>query len=219
MKNINTVIFDLDGTLLNTLDDLADSVNYALGQFGYPERGVLEVKSFVGNGVRRLMELSIPGGLDNPLFESCLNTFKEYYSKNMYNKTGLYDGIMEMLEELKKNNYKLAIVSNKFDRAVKELAKDFFADYINVAIGESGGVRKKPEPDCVFEALQELGTNPSEAIYVGDSEVDVETAGNAGLPCVGVTWGFRDRQLLIDEGADYIIDNPMELMDLLKDRI
>lgn len=216
MKNINTIIFDLDGTLLNTLDDLADSVNYALGQHGCPERGIEEVKHFVGNGVRNLMELSTPEGSDNPLFESCLDTFREYYSKNMRNNTRPYDGIMELLEELAKNNYKVAIVSNKFDRAVKELAKDYFGDYISVAIGESGGVRKKPEPDCVFEALHELASETKEAIYIGDSEVDVKTARNAGLACVGVTWGFRSRELLIDEGADYIIDSPMELMALVK---
>jgi phosphoglycolate phosphatase len=216
MKNINTIIFDLDGTLLNTLDDLADSVNYALSKHEYPERGIEEIKHFVGNGVRQLMKLSTPEGLDDSLIESCLETFREYYSKNMRKNTRPYDGIMELLEKLAQDNYKVAIVSNKFDRAVKELAKDYFGDYISVAIGESGGVRKKPEPDCVFEALHELGSEPGEAIYVGDSEVDVETARNSGLLCVGVTWGFRSRELLINEGADYIIDSPLELIDLLR---
>lgn len=217
MTGVNTIIFDLDGTLLNTLDDLADSVNFALREHGLPERSAEEVRSFVGNGVRRLMQLSVPGGLDNPQFESCLEAFREYYSKNMNNRTRPYDGIMELLAELARNGYKLAIVSNKFDRAVKGLAKEFFGDYIKVAIGESGGVRRKPEPDCVFEALRELSAVAGEAICVGDSEVDVKTAKNAALPCIGVTWGFRSRELLAAEGADHIIDGPMELMKLLND--
>lgn len=216
MAMLNTVIFDLDGTLLNTLDDLADSVNFALGKFGFPERSHEEIKSFVGNGVRNLMQLSTPGGLDNPQFESCLEAFREHYSKNMNNKTRPYEGIMELLAGLAGKNYKLAIVSNKFDRAVKELAKEFFGEYIGVAIGESGGVRKKPEPDCVFEALKELAAESGEAICVGDSEVDVRTARNAGIPCVGVTWGFRSKELLAAEGADHIIDSPLELMGLLE---
>lgn len=212
---VNTVIFDLDGTLLNTLDDLADSVNYALGKFGFPERSLEEIKSFVGNGVRNLMQLSTPGGFDNPQFENCLETFREHYSQNMNNKTRPYDGIMELLAKLDSENYKLAIVSNKFDRAVKELAGEFFGGYIRVAIGESGIMRKKPEPDCVFEALKELGAETSEAICVGDSEVDVKTARNAGLPCIGVTWGFRSRGLLEASGADHVIDSPLELLELL----
>jgi len=215
MAGVNTIIFDLDGTLLNTLDDLADSVNFALRKHGFPERSAEEVRSFVGNGVRRLMQLSIPGGFDNPKFESCLEIFREYYSRNMSNKTRPYDGIMELLAELTRKGYRLAIVSNKFDRAVKGLAREFFGEYITVAIGESGGVRKKPEPDCVFEALRELSAAVDEAIFVGDSEVDVKTAKNAALTCIGVTWGFRNRELLAAEGADHIIDSPLELIELL----
>lgn len=216
MSGINTIIFDLDGTLLNTLDDLADGVNYALRKFGYPERSIEEVKSFVGNGVRNLIKLSIPGGLDNPQFENCLEAFREYYSRNMNNRTRPYEGIMELLEKLAENNYKLAIVSNKFDRAVKELAKEFFGEYISVAIGESGEMRKKPEPDCVFEALRVLDAETGKTVCVGDSEVDVRTARNAGIPCIGVTWGFRSRELLTNEGADHIIDSPRELLGLLE---
>ncbi len=216
MAIVNTVIFDLDGTLLNTLDDLADSVNFALREHGFPERSLEEIKSFVGNGVRNLMQLSTPDGFDNPQFENCLEAFREHYSKNMNNKTRPYEGIMELLAELSAKNYKLAIVSNKFDRAVKELAGEFFGDYIKVAIGESGGLRKKPEPDCVFEALEELAAEAGKAICVGDSEVDVRTARNAGLPCIGVTWGFRSRELLEASGAEHIIDSPLELLQLLE---
>lgn len=216
MKNIKAIIFDLDGTLLNTLDDLADSVNYALGLFGFPERSLEEVRFFVGNGVRNLMKRAVPDGFNNPQFEDCLNAFREYYSKHLNSRTRPYDGIMELLSALHRGNYKMAIVSNKFDSAVKELAREYFSAYIPVAIGESGGVRKKPEPDCVFEALKELGADTSQALYIGDSEVDVETARNSGLPCIGVTWGFRSRELLAERGAEYIIDTPMELMKLLQ---
>lgn len=217
MAHIDTVIFDLDGTLLNTLDDLADAVNYALAAYGYPIRPLAEIRGFVGNGVRNLIELSVPGGLEDPQFEECLHTFKDYYSQNMQKKTCSYQGIPELLEKLSSSGMKMAIVSNKFDKAVKELNKKYFGDYIGVAIGESARIHKKPAPDCVFEALKELHADTHSAIYVGDSEVDVGTAHNAGIPCVGVTWGFRDKEILVKEKAEYIIDNPMELMDVLEE--
>jgi len=216
MTDITTVVFDLDGTLLDTLGDLADGVNFALTQYGYPERTVGEVRQFVGNGVRNLIELSIPGGLENPDFEPCLHVFKEHYSHNMQNKTRPYDGVLILLETLRKEGFKIAIVSNKFDKAVKELSKEYFGSNIDVSIGESARIHKKPAPDCVYEALHELNTEARTAIYVGDSEVDVRTAHNAGLPCVGVTWGFRDKDILVKEGAEYIISHPLELLDILK---
>jgi len=216
MTQINTVIFDLDGTLLNTLDDLADGVNYALAQYGFSARSLAEIRRFVGNGVKNLMELSIPGGLDNPRFEACLHTFKEYYSKNMQTKTRPYEGVRELLDTLGEAGMKTAIVSNKFDTAVKELNSQYFGDRIAVAIGESAKIHKKPAPDCVFEALLQLGSTVGEAIYVGDSEVDVRTAHNAGLACVAVTWGFREKEILIREGAEYIIDHPAELPGILQ---
>jgi len=216
MTDITTVVFDLDGTLLDTLGDLADGVNFALTQYGYPARTLEEVRQFVGNGVRNLIELSIPGGIGNPDFEPCLHMFKEHYSKNMQNKTRPYEGVVELLEALRKAGIKTAIVSNKFDKAVKELSKEYFGDHIAVSIGESVRIHKKPAPDCVYEALHELGSPARTAIYVGDSEVDVRTAHNAGLPCVGVTWGFREKEILVAEGAEYIIDHPLELLDILK---
>lgn len=212
----NTVIFDLDGTLLNTLEDLKDSLNYALTQHGYKTRTLEEVRRFVGNGVQKLVERALPEGTSEEEMQKCLDTFKKHYQANMQNKTRPYDGIKELLTELKKNNYKTAIVSNKFDAAVKELATDYFGDLIDVAIGESATVKKKPAPDTVFAALKELGSDLSEAIFVGDSETDVRTAKNAGLPCVGVTWGFRSRDVLINERADYIIDTPERLLEILK---
>lgn len=215
MKKYDTVIFDLDGTLLNTLDDLTDSVNYALELNDFPARTIEEVRSFVGNGVARLMELSIPYGLDNPQYDKCLADFRNHYSENMQNKTGTYNGILELLKELSTEDYKLAIVSNKFDSAVKGLNQIYFKEYIKVAIGESKNVSKKPAPDTVLKALEELNSTTDKAVYVGDSEVDVKTAKNSGLICVGVTWGFRDREILEQEGADYIIDRPEELLKIL----
>lgn len=215
MTDITTIIFDLDGTLLNTLDDLADGVNYALQKYGFPAKSVEDIRRFVGNGVRNLMELSIPDGLENPDFTTCLQAFKEYYSKNMRSKTCPYEGVPELLAVLQEAGYKTAIVSNKFDKAVKELNRQYFGDQIPVAIGESPLIHKKPAPDCVYEALKELGVPAGEAIYVGDSEVDMQTAKNAGLPSVGVTWGFRDKEILVAEGADYMINHPLELIDIL----
>lgn len=215
MKKYDTVIFDLDGTLLNTLEDLTDSVNYALGLYSFPCRTGSEIRSFVGNGVGRLMELSIPDGLNNPQFEKCLSDFRNHYSQNMQNKTDTYKGIMELLRQLSKEDYKIAIVSNKFDTTVKGLNQVYFSEYVKVAIGESENVSKKPAPDTVFKALDELRSTAEKSVYVGDSEVDVKTAKNAGVTCVGVTWGFRDRSVLKQEGANYIIDTPEDLLKII----
>jgi len=216
MKKYDTVIFDLDGTLLDTLSDLTDSVNYALNLYGFPCRSITEVKSFVGNGAARLMELSVPSGFNNTQYEKCLADFRKHYSENMRNKTRAYKGIMELLEKLSKEGYKLAIVSNKFDKAVKGLNRLCFEEFVKVAIGESENVSRKPAPDTVFKALGELGSTACKSIYVGDSEVDVKTAKNAGIVCVGVTWGFRGREVLEKEGADYIIDSPEELLEIIE---
>ncbi len=212
---INTIIFDLDGTLLNTLEGLKNSTNFALKKFNSPEITLEQTRSFVGNGVRKLIERAIPNGEQNPDFEKCLNTFKEHYSKTMYQKTVAYDGIEDMLTELKKRGVKTGVVSNKFDTAVKELCKNYFDGLIIVAIGESPNVRKKPAPDSVLKAMKILGAKPENTLYVGDSDVDIQTAKNSNLKSVGVTWGFRDRELLEKEGADFIINTPCELLELI----
>ena len=212
---INTIIFDLDGTLLNTLEGLKNSTNFALKKFNSPEITLEQTRSFVGNGVRKLIERAIPNGEKNPDFEKCLNTFKEHYSKTMYQKTVAYDGIEDMLTELKRKGIKTGVVSNKFDTAVKELCKNYFDGLIIVAIGESPNVRKKPAPDSVLKAMKILGAKPENTLYVGDSDVDIQTAKNSNLKSVGVTWGFRDRELLEKEGADFIINTPCELLELI----
>jgi len=215
IKNYDTIVFDLDGTLIDTLEDLKDSVNYAMNVYGFPERSLEEIRTFVGNGVGKLIERAIPDGIENPLYKECLKVFQDHYSKNMQNKTAPYNGIKELLAELKDRGFKMAVVSNKFDSAVKKLVKEFFGDYIKVAIGESENVSRKPAPDTVIKALAELGSAPDKAVYVGDSEVDVMTAKNSKLTCIGVTWGFRTREVLEKEGAQYIIDEPHQLLSIL----
>ena len=209
------VVFDLDGTLLYTLEDLKNATNYALKQSGMPERTLDEVRRFVGNGVRLLMERAVPQGADNPKFEETFALFKEYYDVHCNDNTLPYDGIMELLEELKVRGIKMAIVSNKIDFAVKSLDKLYFKDYMTAAIGEmeEEGIRKKPAPDMVQKALKELGVTQDEAIYVGDSDVDIATAKNSGLDCVSVTWGFRDVEFLKEHGATNLIDEPVELLN------
>ena len=209
----NTFIFDLDGTLLNTLDDLAASVNYALRTHGMPERTLDEVRSFVGNGVRLLMERAIPEGSANPRFEETFATFRQYYMEHSLDQTRPYEGIPEMIHALKQRGCRLAVVSNKFFAATQELIRHFFPE-IAVAIGEheAEGIRKKPAPDTVFEALRQLGVGKEKAVYVGDSDVDLQTARNSGLPCISVLWGFRDRDFLLAHGATTFISHPEDLL-------
>lgn len=209
------VVFDLDGTLLYTLEDLKNATNYALKQNGMPERTLDEVRRFVGNGVKLLMERAVPDGADNPKFEKTFSDFKEYYEAHCNDNTAPYDGIMELLKELKLNGIKLAIVSNKLDPAVKELNQLYFKEYMTSAVGEmeEEGIRKKPAPDMVQKALKELQVSADEAIYVGDSDVDIATAKNSGLECVSVTWGFRDVEFLKEHGATNLIDEPVELLN------
>lgn len=217
MKKIDTVVFDLDGTLLNTLEDLADSVNYAMRQYELPEHTLEEVRAYVGNGVGKLIERSIPQGIENPCYEQILDTFKKHYALHCEDKTCPYEGIMELLAQLKKQNFRLAIVSNKFDGAVKKLNEKYFKKYISVAIGESATVQRKPAPDTVYQALAELSADASQAVYVGDSEVDRQTAANVPMTCISVTWGFRTQEQLLENGASKacMIKAPGELLSLL----
>ncbi|MBR5656793.1 MAG: HAD family hydrolase [Prevotella sp.] len=210
----DTFIFDLDGTLLDTLTDLANSCNYALRTFNMPERTVDEVRQFVGNGVRRLMQRAIPDGDANPLLEDVLKAFREHYMLHQLDNTHPYPDVMQMLTELRKREAKLAVVSNKFYNATTTLCQHFFNGIIDVAIGEREDIRKKPAPDTVNEALRQLNARRETAIYIGDSDVDIMTATNAGIPCASVLWGFRDKEFLMEHGATLLIANPMELLDI-----
>lgn len=208
-----TYIFDLDGTLLDTLQDLADSVNHALRQYGMPEHSLDDIRRFVGNGVRLLMERAVPEGAQHPLFEEAFATFRQYYMQHSLDTTRPYDGIVETIRELKLRGCRLAVVSNKMMAATQELVAHFFPD-VEVAIGEheAAGIRKKPAPDTVDEALRQLGVTREGAVYVGDSDVDLLTARNSGLPCISVLWGFRDREFLLAHGATTLIERPEELL-------
>lgn len=212
---INTVIFDMDGTLLDTLEDLRDAVNAGLALKNYPARDLEEIRQFVGNGVRVLLEKAVPEGTPEADMKVCLAAFKEYYAKHWQDKTKPYDGIRELLAALKEKKIKTAVISNKYDEAVLQLCRDYFPGSFDSARGERAGVPRKPAPDGIYSILEELGAAKENAVYVGDSEVDMETAHNAGLTSVGVTWGFRDRSLLQAKGADYIIDSPEELLEIL----
>lgn len=211
MHKYSTYIFDLDGTLLSTLGDLAASCNYALRTHHMPERTIDEVRRFVGNGVKKLMERAVPDGLQNPAFDAAYATFRQHYMEHNLDTTQPYPGIMEMLETLRAEGKNIAVVSNKFYAATRELCRHFFGPLVPVAIGEREDIRKKPAPDTVIEALRELGVGKDGAVYVGDSDVDVMTARNSGMPCVSVLWGFRDKEFLIEHGATTFISSPSEM--------
>ncbi len=214
-KRITTAVFDLDGTLLDTLQDLADSTNFALRYGGLPERTTEEVRMFVGNGVRLLMERAVPGGASHPRFEELFGVFKRHYVEHCREHTCLYDGVADMLYALKERGFRLAIVSNKLQSGVTELYDTYFRDTVEVAVGERPEMRRKPAPDMVWQALAELRVDAGEAVYVGDSDVDVATARAAGLPCISVLWGFRDRDFLIRNGATCFADCPGDVVRLL----
>lgn len=205
-------IFDLDGTLLDSLTDLAASCNYALRINNMPERTIDEVRMFVGNGVRKLMERAIPDGNRNELFQKTYTDFRDHYLIHNLDHTSPYNGIITMLKSLKDDGCNIAVVSNKFYAATQELVNHFFGDYVSVAIGERDNIRKKPSPDTVFEALRQLNVEKDGAVYIGDSDVDVMTAKNCGMPCISVLWGFRDKKFLVEHGANVFVEKPSEIL-------
>ena len=214
MGKIDTIIFDLDGTLLDTLEDLTNSVNYALERCQMPTRTISEIKGFVGNGIRVLMTRAVPEGEKNPRFEEAFSAFKEHYAVHCNDKTRAYDGVCELLEALKAKGYLLAIVSNKVDSAVQELKEKYFSA-VGVAVGDREGIRRKPEADSVLLALETLGSSRERAVYVGDSDVDLMTAKNSGLLCISVLWGFRDKEFLINHGAKIFAQKPSDIINIV----
>ena len=208
-----TYIFDLDGTLLDTLQDLAAAVNFALRKNGMEEHSIDDIRRFVGNGVRKLIERAVPDGSKNPRIDEVFADFRSYYMQHSLDATKPYDGITEILQVLKQRGCKMAVVSNKMMAATQELVAHFFPE-IEVAIGENEaeGIRKKPAPDMVFEALNRLGAEAESAVYIGDSDVDIQTAKNAGVPCISVLWGFRNREFLLEHGAQHFIEKPSEII-------
>ena len=209
------VIFDLDGTLLDTLGDLHAAVNHALRVFSFPERSLDEVRRFIGNGVVKLMERATPDGTDEETNKKCLDAFREYYLVHMQDMTAPYEGVIPLIEKLREKGIKTAVVSNKFHQAVYELCQDYFPGLIDEAIGVSVESERKPSPVNVYKALDKMGVTAEECIYIGDSEVDVQTARNAKVECIGVTWGFRNKQELEAEGCRIIMNSCDDIFDFI----
>lgn len=212
----NTIIFDLDGTLLNTLEDLADAVNYALKKCGYPLRTMDEVRQFIGNGVKKLMERSTPENINEKDFEKCYQLFRSYYKENSRIKTAPYEGITDLLKSLKEQGIKTAVVTNKMDEAAQDVIKYYFGELIDITIGQRENIPTKPDPAGVNKAIESLAAAKENCIFAGDSDVDILTGHNAGLLSIGVTWGYRSKELLLESGADFIAESPAEILEFIK---
>ena len=211
-----TILFDLDGTLLDTLEDLADAVNHILERHRCPQRTLDEVRDFVGNGLGMLMRRALPAQYSQMVSDLLAEELRTYYTAHCRVKTAPYSGIPEMLRTLHDGGAQIAVVSNKADEAVGELCSFYFPDVLDAAVGETPGRRPKPAPDAVELALERLRADKTGAVYVGDSQVDLDTARAAGLPCIAVTWGFRTREALVKAGAETLVDNTRELLRLLQ---
>ena len=209
------ILFDLDGTLLDTLDDLTASVNYAMRKFGLQQHTVEEVRSYIGNGSMELIRRAI-GGADVP-FDGVLQAFRQYYQEHGTDATKPYDGVMEMLKNLQLQGKRCVVLSNKAHAPTQLLCGHYFGDFIELAVGEreSEGIRKKPAPDAVYAVMQTLGATAENTVYIGDSEVDIQTAKNAAIPCISVTWGFKDRAFLLENGATVLVDDTKQLLQIL----
>ncbi len=210
-----TILFDMDGTLMNTLEDMADSVNAILRQLGHAERSLDEVRAFVGNGAEMLVRRAMPDGSSEAEIAQALGLYQPYYAAHCQEKTRAYDGILPLLEELHRAGKQIAVVSNKPEGALRTLCDEYFAGLVKVVSGDMPGRRRKPWPDMVDAALEKMSADRKDAVYVGDSEVDVQTGKNAGLPVIGVSWGFRGREKLIASGAETIVDSIEELREKL----
>ena len=213
MRKRNTIIFDMDGTLLNTLDDIADSLNYSLERCGYPLHPVNDIRKMIGGGASILLERAAPKEISADAMEELKAVFLEHYFANSNNKTDLYDGIRPLVSRLAEEGFQMGIVSNKGDKAVKELSQFYFQDEMKMSLGERADIKRKPAPDALLLAMDMMGVKPEECIYIGDSEVDAQFSINAGVPCIIVTWGFRDREELLCVNPDAIVDTVDELYE------
>lgn len=207
-------IFDLDGTLLDTLLDLANAVNFALRSKGYPERTVEEIRSFIGNGIKVLVRRAVPDGTGEGDYVEALEIFTKYYLEHIADNTKPYDGMIDVVKTLSKRGCKVAVLSNKAHFAAQTVVKDFFGDIFDIVVGKMDEFPSKPDPDSLFYTMKTLGVAAENCVYIGDSDVDVFTAHNAGLPCIGVTWGNRDEDVLTSSGAEYIAHKPEEILNI-----
>ncbi len=215
MPKYKVAVFDMDGTILNTLDDMTVACNHTLSAMGMPLRTMDEIRMFVGNGIPKLVERIAPAGTDEATLKKMLEIFMEFYSAHSMDKTGPYAGVPELLKKLKDNGIKLACVSNKADAAMRKLCDEFFNGLFDDAEGERAGVNKKPAPDMVWAALEKIGAEKKDAVYIGDSNVDYETAVNSEIDCISVSWGFRSREFLENLGSKCIVDTPEEVFDVI----
>lgn len=211
-----TIIFDLDGTLLDTLQDLANATNYTLEKHGLPLRTIDEVRLFVGNGIRNLIARAVPEGTSQEMQEAVFADFNLYYKEHCADNTQPYPGVLQLLAELREQGCQTAIVSNKADYAVQELAQQYFPNLLDAACGERQGVARKPKPDMLLAIMKQVQADKNSTIYVGDSDTDLVTAKNTGVPCIGACWGFRGRQFLIDHGAQLLADKAEDIFPLCK---
>lgn len=215
MKSKKVAIFDLDGTILDTLEDLTDATNYALRQHGYPEHTIEEIRTFVGNGIRKLIIRALPAGAGEENIERVHTTFDEYYSVHLADKTKPYEGICDVIAALRERGLSTAVVSNKPDYGVQSLVKDYFEGLFDYSVGERPGVNRKPSPDGVNQVLEYFGAAREDAVYIGDSEVDFETSKNAKMDVIMVDWGFRSRDYISSLGAELIVSKPQEILEIL----
>ena len=215
MITYQLAIFDLDGTILNTLEDLSLAMNYALREMHLPERSLLEIRQFVGNGILQLIRRAVPVGTSDEEIMQIHQIFRAYYSEHCRDNTAPYQNMIEVIQELRNAGIKTAVISNKIDSAVKTLCQEYFPNLFDVVTGEIQGRPRKPAPDAVLAVLQTLHFTPEQAIYIGDSEVDIQTAKNSELPCISVAWGFRSKEFLKQNGAETIISEPSALLNLL----
>ena len=216
MKDYSTYVFDLDGTLIDTIGDLAAAVNHSLTLNGLEPRSEKEVLGFVGNGVQRLMELAIYDGreieFDQTFFDKVFLEFKTYYKAHSMDLSRPYEGIPELINELRCRGKAMAVVTNKMQEAAEDIVRTFFGDIFGAVVGDNPSLRRKPAPDMVDEALRRMGRTKEDTVYIGDSDVDLATARNSGLPCISVLWGFRTRSFLESVGADCLVEKPSEIL-------
>lgn len=215
MRKYDLIIFDLDGTILNTLEDLTSSLNVVLANHGYPRRTLSEVRGFVGNGIRLLIERALPDGIPDATLDRLYQDFIQYYGQHCADQTGPYEGIPELLQEVRSRGYRTAVVSNKADSAVKMLCNQYFNGLFDMVVGERDGIPRKPAPDSVNQILDSLQITRERTVYIGDSDVDIATARNAGMDGIIVTWGFKDLEFLREMGAECLVSEPKEIWDLI----
>lgn len=215
MNKYDVILFDLDGTLLDTLEDMCDSVNHVMETFGYPAHSIEKVRSFIGNGIRKLIERALPEGTDREICELALAEYRRYYGENCMVKTRPYEGIPELLSALKERGCRIGVVTNKNAEAAEKLCSHYFPETVEVVMGQRDSLPKKPDPAMVRAAMEQMGVSGKKAVYIGDSETDIETAANSQMDCIICLWGFREEEYLLRKGAETTVRQAAEIADLV----